>query len=184
MKRWGMTMGLLGMIFGAAAQADDTRTAYDFSFTSITGEAMPLSAYKDKVLLVVNTASECGFTPQYEGLEKLWQAHKDEGLVIIGVPANNFGGQEPGSNEEIKQFCESRYRITFPMTAKTDVTGDAAHPFYQWIATRLDSKPRWNFHKYLIARDGQPVDYYSSLTKPDSSKLEKAIEAELSKAAD
>lgn len=175
------------------ARADNTgpasktpQTAYDFSFTRINGSPLPLSEYKNKVLLIVNTASRCGFTPQYEGLQKLYDTYKDRGLVIIGVPSNNFGGQEPGSNKEIKQFCEMNFAINFPMTEKADVTGNDAHPFYRWAGAQgkgglLTGKPRWNFHKYLVAADGSLAGSYAPTTKPGSSELTKAIEAEIAK---
>ncbi|MFN7185107.1 MAG: glutathione peroxidase [Alphaproteobacteria bacterium] len=164
-----------------AHAAPSTKTAYDFSFTRIDGEPMPLSAYQGKVLLVVNTASECGFTKQYEGLEELYQQFKDEGLVVIGVPSNDFGGQEPGTNAEIKEFCESKFRITFPLTAKEVVSGEEAAPFYLWAAEVLgeDNAPSWNFHKYLVGRDGKLIDYYSAMTKPTSETLISAVEKAL-----
>lgn len=170
-------LSVLFIGFASSAYAAD-KTAYDFSFEAIDGSPMPLSAYKGKVLLVVNTASECGFTPQYAGLEKLYSAYKDQGLVILGVPSNDFGGQEPGSNDEIKEFCESRFRITFPLTGKTVVKGDDAHAFYQWVSAQTAS-PKWNFYKYLIARDGTLIESYSSATTPDSDTLKEAIEAAL-----
>ncbi len=179
----GWLMGVLGIgsVAVATSPVPMSRYAYDYSFEGIDGSPMPLLPYKGKVMLVVNTASECGFTKQYAGLEALWQEYKDRGLVVIGVPSNDFGGQEPGSNAEIKTFCESRYRITFPMAGKTVVKGDNAHPFYRYAAMALQGKgtPQWNFHKYLIGRDGVIVDYYSSVTTPDSAKLKKAIEAAL-----
>ncbi len=161
-------------------------TAYDFSFTAIDGDPLPLSSFRNKVILVVNTASRCGFTPQYEGLQKLYGTYKDKGLVILGVPSNDFGGQEPGSNKEIKKFCEMNFAINFPMTEKADVTGNDAHPFYQWAAAQgkggmLSSKPRWNFHKYLVGPDGTLAGSFGSITKPESSDMIKAIEAELAK---
>jgi glutathione peroxidase len=154
------------------------KTAYDFAFESLQGKPMPLSDYKGKVLLVVNTASKCGFTPQYKGLEALYNKYKDRGLVIIGVPSNDFGSQEPGSAQEIKHFCELNYGVTFPMTSKYDVVGDEAHPFYKWIHGVLgfNSGPKWNFHKYLIDTNGKPVDWYASTTTPESDKLTGAIE--------
>lgn len=165
---------------------ESLKTAYDFSFKTIDGEDMPLSQYKGKVVMVVNTASRCGFTPQYEGLQKLYEFYKDKGLVIIGVPANDFAGQEPGSNAEIKKFCSMNYAITFPMTEKTAVSGKDAHPFYKWaggqgIGGMLASKPRWNFHKYLIDADGKLVGSYGSVTKPGSKEIKKDIEAALAR---
>jgi glutathione peroxidase len=186
MKRLIMGFLMLGWVLGATQASADAaeamkRTAFDFSFEAIDGSPMPLKAYAGKVLLVVNTASDCGFTGQYEGLEALWQAYKDKGLVVIGVPSNDFGGQEPGSNAEIKQFCESRYRVTFPMAGKTVVKGKDAHPFYGWAEAALDGDgtPSWNFHKYLIGRDGKVKDYFSSMTGPSASSLKKAVEAAL-----
>lgn len=178
MKRLLQLLCIGGAITGCAHASD--QTAYDFSFAAIDDSPMPLSEYRGKVLLVVNTASECGFTPQYEGLEKLYQAYKDQGLVILGVPSNDFGGQEPGTNSEIKQFCEMRH-ITFPLTGKQVVSGDEAHPFYQWAGKQagLAGRPKWNFHKYLIGRDGRFLDYFHSTTKPDSDALKTAIEKAL-----
>jgi glutathione peroxidase len=154
--------------------------AYDFDFTSIDGAPMPLDAYRGKVLLVVNVASFCGLTPQYEGLEALWRTYRDQGLVVIGVPANDFGAQEPGSEAEIQQFCTTRFAVDFPMTAKVPVVGPAAHPFYRWAAAELgaDAAPKWNFHKYLIGRDGT-VSGFGSRTPPDAPELTGAIEAAL-----
>lgn len=169
-----------------AGSPKTARTAHDFSFTAIDGTPLPLSDLKNRVVLVVNTASRCGFTPQYEGLQKLYDKYKDKGLVVIGVPSNDFGGQEPGSNKEIKEFCEMNFAITFPMTEKADVTGNDAHSFYKWAAAQrkgglLVSKPRWNFHKYLVAPDGALAGSYASIAKPDSEELTKAIEAEIAK---
>jgi len=154
------------------------KSAYDFSFEALDGSPMPLSQFKGKVILVVNTASKCGFTPQYKGLEALYLKYKDKGLVIIGVPSNDFGQQEPGSAAEIKQFCALNYGVTFPMTAKQVVSGNNAHPFYLWAYSVLGfgSAPKWNFHKYLIDTNGRVVDYFASTTAPDSDKLAAAIE--------
>lgn len=169
----------------ARAQDDavaDTHTAYDFSFTSLVGNnPMPLSAYRGQVILVVNTASQCGFTPQYEGLEKLYKKYSDKGLVILGVPSNDFGQQEPGSNQEIAHFCALNYGVSFPMASKEDVVGDNAHPFYKWARTQFGmmSAPKWNFHKYLVGRYGKLVDYFHSTTTPDSSNLIEAVEKAL-----
>ncbi len=147
------------------------------------GEALPLSQFKGKVLLVVNTASECGFTPQYEGLQKLYDTYKDRGLVILGVPSNDFGGQEPGDAKTIAKFCKFNYGVTFPMAGKEVVSGDAAHPFYLWARQTLGfgTAPKWNFHKYLIDRQGHLVDYFNSATSPSSGRLTDAIEKELAR---
>ncbi|HEU5047096.1 MAG TPA: glutathione peroxidase [Rickettsiales bacterium] len=163
-----------------AAEKDNAPgAAYEYSFHTLMGDKpLPLSEFKGKVLLVVNTASHCGFTPQYDGLEKLYNTYKDKGLVIIGVPSNDFGQQEPGSSEEIATFCKTNYGVTFPLAHKETVVGDKAHPFYLWARKVLGfgSAPKWNFHKYLINRKGQAVDYYFSTAKPDSPKLTKEIE--------
>ncbi len=160
--------------------ADDV---YGLSFKTIDGQPLPLSQFKGKVLLVVNTASKCGFTKQYAGLQKLYTDYKDKGLVILGVPSNDFGGQEPGSNGEIKKFCEVNFNITFPMAQKEVVTGKEAHPFFAKVRAEqgLLAAPHWNFYKYLVSRDGHLVEWYSSKTTPDADKLTKAIEAELAK---
>lgn len=153
--------------------------AYDYSFHTLMGKKpLPLSAYQGKVILIVNTASHCGFTPQYAGLESLYQKYKDRGFVIIGVPSNDFGAQEPGDNEQIEKFCKLNFGVTFPMTSKEVVSGAKAHPFYLWASQELGfgSAPKWNFHKYLIDRKGKVVDYFYSTTKPDSPKIAEAIE--------
>lgn len=167
---WTMTAG------DAAAE-----TAWDFTFTSIDGEAMPLSAWKGKALLVVNTASRCGFTPQYEGLQALWQKYRDRGLVVIGVPSNDFGGQEPGSAAQIKSFCETNFAVDFPMTDKNQVVGADAHPFYRWAAGSLgvDKAPRWNFHKYLVAPDGSLAASIPTRSDPTSEPVIAAVETVL-----
>lgn len=145
-------------------------TAYDFSFEALNGGALPLAKFKGRPLLIVNTASRCGFTPQYAGLRELWRRHRDAGLVVLGVPSNDFGAQEPGSSDEIATFCEVNYGIDFPMTAKVSVRGPRAHPFFRWLAVQggFLSLPRWNFYKYLIGRDGRLVDWFASMTKPNS----------------
>ena len=152
-------------------------SAHQFSFTSLTGKPLSLANYAGKALLVVNTASKCGFTPQYRGLEEIWRLYEDKGLVVLGVPSNDFGGQEPGSSEEIRGFCENVFHVSFPMTEKVKVTGPDAHPFYQWLLPQvgLAGKPRWNFYKYLLDRDGQLVDWFTPLTKPDSGKLTRVL---------
>lgn len=176
------------LLMGTAAQASapQAETAYAFSFETIDGDALPLEEYKGKVVMVVNTASKCGFTGQYTGLQALYEAHKEEGLVILGVPSNDFGGQEPGTEAEIKEFCENNYAVTFPLTSKNTVSGDEAHPFYKWARQQVGwpGAPKWNFHKYVIGRNGQLVDYFSSMTSPDSANLLLKLEEELAKPVD
>jgi len=167
---------------GHAAEAR-TGSAWEHSFEAIDGGKLDLAQYKGKVLLVVNTASFCGFTPQYSGLQKLWETYEDKGLVVIGVPSNDFGEQEPKAEGEIKTFCEGAFGITFPLTAKYHVKGSAAHPFYKWVTAVLGpaSAPRWNFNKVLVGRNGQPLAIYGSSVTPASAQLVSAIEAELQK---
>ncbi|MDP3559889.1 MAG: glutathione peroxidase [Legionellaceae bacterium] len=152
--------------------------AYDYSFRTLIGDQpLPLASFKGKVLLVVNTASKCGFTPQYASLEKLYQQNKDRGLVILGVPSNDFGGQEPGTEKEIAHFCQIHYGVSFPMTSKEIVSGKNAHPFFLWARKKLGfgSAPKWNFHKYLINCRGELITYFYSTTSPDSPRFLKAI---------
>lgn len=178
--------GLLGALgFGSNAKPATGGTVYEFEFTAIDGTKLPLSDFKGKEILIVNTASLCGFTGQYDGLEKLYEKYKDRGLVVLGVPSNDFGEQEPGSETEIKSFCETKFNISFPLTQKYDVVGDQAHPFYKWALAELGAgaRPRWNFHKYLVAPDGRLVDWFSTITGPSSSRVERAIEKNLPRAA-
>jgi glutathione peroxidase len=158
------------------------KTAYNFSFKILNNEEpMPLKQFSGKVMLVVNTASHCGFTKQYEGLETLYKLYKDQGLVVIGVPSNDFGQQEPGSAQEIATFCKRNFGVTFPMAEKEVVSGDGAHPFYVWAKQTLGfgTAPKWNFHKYLINRKGELINYFYSTTTPESPRLKKAIEQAL-----
>lgn len=152
-------------------------TAHDFEFASLDGKPIKLSQWKGKAVLVVNTASECGYTPQYAGLQTLWQANKAKGLVVLGVPSNDFGAQEPGDEAAIGKFCRARYGVDFPLTAKQKVIGGGAHPFYRWIAEELGEagSPRWNFHKYLIGRDGALAGAWPSSVAPDAEELTAAI---------
>jgi glutathione peroxidase len=146
-------------------------TAYDFTATTIDGEERALSAYEGKVLLVVNTASKCGFTPQYEGLEKLHRDFADAGLAVLGFPCDQFGHQEPGDEAEIKEFCSLTYDVTFPMFAKIDVNGDDTHPLYEWLKAEqrgvLGGRIKWNFTKFLVDRSGQPVGRFAPNTSPE-----------------
>lgn len=156
-------------------------SAYDYTFDKITGGELPLSAFKDKVVLVVNTASKCGLTPQYDGLEKLYSDYKDKGLVVLGVPCNQFMGQEPGTAEEIQTFCSTTFGIDFPMTGKVDVKGEAAHPFYKWAEQELGEPavPVWNFHKILIGKHGEAIRAFGPRTEPLDGEVTAAIEAAL-----
>lgn len=182
-----LAMGALvvaGCLLGAARAADQRKlSAFDHDFQAIDGTDLALATYRGKVLLVVNTASFCGFTHQYQGLQTLWQTYADKGLVVIGVPSNDFGEQEPQGEGAIKEFCQGAFGVTFPLTAKYTVKGPGAHPFYLWIASVLgaDAAPRWNFHKILVGRDGKPIATYASRIEPLSATLVAAIERELAK---
>jgi glutathione peroxidase len=158
------------------------KTAYDFSFRAINGGMLPLSDFKGKALLVVNVASQCGLTPQYSALEKLWTARRNDGLVVLGVPANDFGAQEPGTEEEIRGFCDLNYHVDFPMTSKEHVIGPDAHPLYKWVAAELgeDAAPKWNFHKYLFNRKGTIAGTFGSRMTPDDAEIAAAIHGALS----
>ena len=158
-------------------------TAYDklaYEFNGIEGNLISLKDYENKVIVVVNVASRCGFTNQYEDLQSLWSNYKDKNLVVIGVPTNNFK-QEPGSNKEIKDFCETNFNINFPMTEKIDVIGKNAHPFYNWAKENhgKNAIPKWNFHKIIIGKDGKVADTFSSITRPSSQRFINLIEKEI-----
>ena len=153
--------------------SDDYKTFFDFKINSINGDELDLSIFNGKTILLVNVASKCGFTKQYDDLQKLYDEFKDKGLVVIGVPNNQFGAQEPGTEAEIKNFCETNFNITFPMTTKYDVKGDNAHPIYIWAKDTYGKStvPKWNFHKILINKDGKIADTYASFTGPKSKKI-------------
>jgi len=172
---------LAAFTIAADAAAADMTTAHDFEFVAIEGDPMPLAKFAGRPVLVVNTASQCGFTNQYAGLADIWAKYRDRGLVVLATPSNDFGGQEPGTEAEIKEFCAVNYGIDFPMTEKVRVKGVDAHPFYKWAATQFGplSKPRWNFHKYLISPDGELVNWFSTVTPPSADKVARAIEAQL-----
>ncbi|HTZ35238.1 MAG TPA: glutathione peroxidase [Stellaceae bacterium] len=159
-----------------ASAAPDT--AHRFAFAGLDGGALPLAAWAGRPVLVVNTASYCGYTPQYRDLEALWRQYRDRGLVVLGVPSNDFGAQEPGSPAEIKAFCETTYAVDFPLAAKCAVIGGAAHPFYRWVAETLGegAAPRWNFHKYLIAPDGELAGAWPSAVRPTDAAVTGEIE--------
>jgi glutathione peroxidase len=157
--------------------SDNTKTFFDFKINSINGEELDLSSLKGKTILLVNVASKCGFTDQYGDLQKIYEDFKDKGLIVIGIPTNQFGGQEPGSEKEIKNFCETNFNITFPMTSKYEVKGDNAHPIYIWAKDTFGKStiPKWNFHKILINKNGEIVDTFASFTGPMSNKVIKKI---------
>jgi glutathione peroxidase len=152
-------------------------SAYDFSFKTLQGKPFALKDLAGQPFVVVNTASKCGFTPQYKALEDLWRAHKAQGLVVIGVPSNDFGNQEPGTPDEIASFCELNYGVDFPIMGKEHVKGPQAHPFFKWAAENggFLSRPKWNFFKYLVGKDGRLTDWFSSITSPDSPKFKSAV---------
>lgn len=171
-------MRLLALASALTLMPAFAANVHDFELTSIDGKKMPLSSYKGKVVLLVNTASKCGYTPQYTGLEALYNKYKSQGLVLVGVPANNFGGQEPGANEEIKTFCTRTYNVTFPMTAKVSVKGDDQIALYKFLADTAGA-PKWNFTKYLVGKNGQVIKRFDSGVDPGSKELADAIEAAL-----
>ena len=166
---------------GNDAKADYDQLAYDFKFKDLDGGELDLNAFKDKVIVVINVASQCGFTKQYEDMQKVWENYQNKGVVMLGVPSNDFGKREPGTSEEIKNFCEAKFGITFPMTAKVSVKGENAHPFYIWARENHGKStiPKWNFHKIIIGKDGKVLDTFASMTNPSSKKFIKAIEKAL-----
>ena len=174
------------LALAATAMAGTPKSIYDFTLRTIDGDHTALSSYQGKVVLLVNVASRCGFTPQYAALEALYEKYKDRGLVIVGVPANNFMSQEPGTDAEIKTFCSAKYNVTFPMMSKLSVKGDDITPLYQFLTSK-DSNPKfagdiqWNFTKFLFDRSGAPVARFEPATKPDSPEVIAAIEAALGK---
>jgi len=157
--------------------AGNSGVAYDFKFEGIDGGLVNLNDYKNKVIVVVNVASRCGYTSQYENLQTLYEEYKDRDLIVIGIPTNNFK-QEPGTNKQIKDFCEANFGITFPMTKKIDVIGENSHPFYKWAKKDfgIGAIPKWNFHKIIIGKNGHIEDTFASFTKPTSNKFIKLIE--------
>ena len=175
-----ITLFIIMFSFFTKVNAQYDQLATEFSFKGVEGSSINLSDYKNKVILVVNVASRCGFTNQYKGLQTLWNDYKDKDLVVIGVPSNNFR-QEPGSNEEIKDFCETTFGINFPITKKLSVIGKDAHPFFIWAKKNYGSGaiPKWNFHKIIIGKNGKVAETFASITKPSSKKFISLIEAEL-----
>jgi glutathione peroxidase len=169
----GGVLIVVGSMFAAAS-------IYDFTLPSIDGKPMPLSSYRGKVVLMVNVASKCGYTPQYSALEAIYEKYKDRGFVVLGFPANNFGAQEPGTNEEIKTFCSTKYQVTFPLYAKVSVKGEDTTPLYQYVTREANpavaGEIKWNFTKFLVDRSGKVVQRFEPAVKPDSPELTGAIE--------
>jgi glutathione peroxidase len=172
---------LLAAGLSAAAQS---KSLYDFTMKSIDGQPVNLKDFSGKVVMVVNVASRCGYTPQYAGLESLYEKYKDRGFVIVGVPANNFAQQEPGTNEEIKKFCSTKYNVSFPMMAKVSVLGDDKTPLYTFLTDKSQDPKfagdiKWNFTKFLFDRNGNPIARFEPATKPDSPEVQSAVESAL-----
>ena len=179
MKKLLVLMALLGISAMAAE-----KTVYDFTLHSIDGQPTPLSTFKGKVVMLVNVASRCGYTPQYAGLESLYEKYKDRGFVIVGIPANNFGAQEPGTNQEIKTFCTAKYHVSFPMMAKVSVKGSDITPLYQFLTDKnvhpdTGGDIGWNFTKFLIGPDGKVVARFDSKVEPESPEVTSAVEKAL-----
>ncbi len=183
--RFAVLAAALLLAPGAAPEAAQRKSmsAYDFTFLAIDGAPLPMADFRGKAVLLVNTASQCGFTPQYEGLQAVWEKYRARGLVVLGVPSDDFGGQEPGTNGQIKEFCETVFSVDFPLTEKLVVIGGKAHPLYKWLAQELGegAMPRWNFHKFLIGPDGQPAAVFPTAVEPNAPQVIKAIEAALPK---
>ena len=160
-----------------SASANYKKLAYDFQFKGIDGKIIKLSDFENKVIVVVNVASRCGFTNQYEDLQSLWASYQNKNLIVLGIPTNDFK-QEPGSNDDIKKFCESNFNINFPLTEKTNVIGDKSHPFFKWAKENYGKAavPKWNFHKIVIGKDGKVADTFASITKPSSKRFISSID--------
>src|SRR6267378_53717 len=176
---------LLCLLIGAVAVMAGGMTVYNFTLNSIDGKPAPLADYKGKVVLIVNVASRCGYTPQYTALESIYEKYKDQGFVIVGIPANNFGGQEPGTNQEIKTFCSSKYNVTFPMMAKVSVKGEDTTPLYQFLTDKAahpqtGGEIKWNFTKFLVGPDGRVITRFEPEVTPDAPQVTSAIEKALS----
>ncbi len=169
---------LMAFAFAAPSRAAEPPCPpiLDHKFANLMDEPISLCQFRGKVALIVNTASECGYTPQYDGLEKLYRRYSDKGFVVLGFPANDFGGQEPGSNKQIAQFCQVNYGITFPVFAKTAVVGANANPLFRQLATRTGQPPKWNFHKYLVDKTGQQITAFESAVEPEDRRLTSQIE--------
>jgi glutathione peroxidase len=168
----------LALTAAAPSPGKAPMSLFDLTVQGIDGKPMPLSAYKGKVVLAVNVASECGFTPQYAGLEWLYETYKDRGLVVVGFPCNQFGNQEPATEEKIQAFCSTKFKVTFPMAAKLEVKGPGQAPVYAFLTAGFGD-PKWNFHKYLVGKDGKVIQAFPSKVEPESAELKAAVEAAL-----
>ena len=179
MKKTFIILSIMFSFFNKVS-ANYTQLAHNFEFMGIDGQSIKISDYKEKVVVVVNVASRCGFTKQYEDLQNLWTNYKDNNLVVIGVPTNDFK-QEPASNKDIKDFCETNFNIDFPLTEKLNVLGENAHPFYKWAKKNHGNGaiPKWNFHKIIIGKDGKVADTFASITNPSSKKFINFIEEQI-----
>src|SRR5471030_2943843 len=177
-------VGCLPLAMAGGTKTHHDQSFYDFKMDNIEGKHVPLSKFKGKVLLVVNVASKCGNTPQYEALESLYEARKSKGFAVLGFPANNFGAQEPGTNSEIKEFCEATYKVKFPMFSKISVKGEDEHPLYKWLIANSDQPNAdidWNFAKFVIGKDGKVAARFKARVKPDSPEVLAAIDAAMAK---
>jgi len=168
-------------LFSTSVSGNYDKLAYDFNFNDLDGSVLNLSEFNNKVMVIVNVASKCGFTSQYDDLQKVWDKYQKKEIVLIGVPSNDFGNQEPGNNEDIKNFCEAKFGITFPMTEKVIVKGKNAHPFYKWAKENHGNSavPKWNFHKIIVGKNGKVIDTFASTTNPSSKKFVGALEKAL-----
>ena len=164
--------------FGNKVTANYEKLAYDFQFKDLDGNPLSLSEYKGKIIIAVNVASQCGFTKQYEDMQNLWEKYQSKGIIMLGIPSNDFGEQEPGTSKEIKNFCEAKFGITFPITEKVSVKGDNAHPFFIWAKDNhgKSAVPKWNFHKIIIDKNGKVFMTFSSITNPSSKKFINTLE--------
>ena len=181
MRKIAALFATFTLLLSGASWAGEEQSAHDFSFNGLNGKPLEMAAFKGKTVLLVNTASKCGYTPQYKGLQALWKDYEDKGLVVIGVPSGDFRDQEYDDNEKIAQFCEINYGVTFPLAEKNHVVGDEAHAIYKWLKASLgeESAPQWNFHKYLISADGTPVTWFATKVKPQDDVVIAAIEAQI-----
>jgi glutathione peroxidase len=182
-----LVAAILCLLFGIGAVIGGGKSVFDFTLNTIDGQPAPLAAYKGKVVMLVNVASRCGFTPQYTALEAVYEKYKDRGFVIVGIPANNFGAQEPGTNQEIKTFCQSKYNVKFPMMSKVSVKGEDQTPLYQYLTDKTTNPKtggeiQWNFTKFLIGSDGQIITRFEPKVTPDSPEVTGAIETALASA--